>query len=504
MFKWLKTSVSKILSAQDSERSLVHIDDDGFMSEDIQVNIEDIIAQEDTDDIGKLHILSLSEFHKALGDTWEQREAKVFLLTEAVLRDNVGTGNRWEQRSKEVYIMLFPTLSEMEADARSYDIAEQLGLKIIGERFDGERRPHVRVAGVDPKTALNDDGTLNIEALEKAGRAGELAGDPDTSTTTKDKSSSNEITHNTSSKKGTDWTKKKQKESQQPDDWEKNQHASQESDDDWHKNKHASQEADTNWKKNQTQHPKAQDPDPQWTTIDKTSTAAPQVLFELSFAPCWERATQSFCFYKSVLTTEKLALTPEEHFNQDLLVLKETAKSLVSLGNKKIKTPLFISIHSTSLREIFARNFFDVLEKIPKDLTLNYLIINIIDDAQWQDAGLGEIIASLKKTTKAISFSPASNQTTTLCKGFDWVSLDLSSLPQERSQMAPYLKFIQDQAREIQAKLYISNITKREQLSHMLNLEVDLLSGPVLVRSTKKIRPPFNLAIERLQKAAQT
>ena len=240
MFKWLNKA-KKIFSGSGSDRSLVHIEDDGFMSDDISVSIEDIISDEENDDIGKLHVLSLTEFHEAMGDTWDAREDKIFLLTEAVLRDMIGKGNRWEHKSKEIYIMIFPTLSEMDADARAYDIAEELGRKIIGERFDGSRRPFVRVAGVDPKDALSEDGTLNIEALEQAGRSGQSAG-------SEEELKANQDSINLANGNGSALGQKTTASQEENGTWHKNQHTSEEHDTDWHKQNHAHTETDTNWK----------------------------------------------------------------------------------------------------------------------------------------------------------------------------------------------------------------------------------------------------------------
>lgn len=547
MFKWLKTSVNKILSGPGSERSLVHIDDDGFMADEIQVNIEDIIAGEDNEGIGKLYILSLTEFHKALGEMWDKREAKIFLLTEAVLRDNIGLGNRWEHRSKEVYVMLFPTLSQMEAEARTFDIAEQLGLKIIGERFDGERRPHIRFAGVDPKDALNEDGTFNVEALENAGRAGKSAGGDDAVAgdyTIHARTNDAPDDAPTNDEQGPNWRKKGHESIERPDKWKDNPHAHQDENGNWHENEHAALEANTNWKKGQHQTSMRTDPnwkedttehhvgtsdDAQWVSIsNKEEKASSAQLppskkthlkssYGLSFAPCWIRETESLSYYKSLLsheTKDGISVegqkayaghkTAEQRLKIDLWVLQSTAKSLFPMITKKIKTPIFVPVHSTSLREPSATVFFQSLNKFSSALREDYFILEIIDDGQWDEQSMQDILIKIKNLRIDVALSPSAEHDfkAPICKGFSWIGLDLSTLDENATISPQRLMGFQNEITQIGAKSYIFGIRNRAQLSDMLGLGAALLSGPALVRSTKKLRPAFDLPIERLQKAA--
>lgn|GEM_PF-1774423 len=551
MFKWLKTSVNNILSGQGSERSLVHIDDDGFMADDIQVNIEDIIAGEDNEEIGKLYVLSLTEFHTALGEMWDKREAKIFLLTEAVLRDYVGDGNRWEHRSKEVYVMLFPTLSQMEAEARTFDVAEQLGLKIIGERFDGERRPHIRFAGVDPKDALNEDGTFNIEALEKAGRAGKSAGGDNADNTNGDYkiqglSEGGPEHAPPNAEQGPNWRKKEHESIQRPDKWKDNPHAHQDENGNWHENEHAAQEANTNWKKGQHHTGMRNDPnwekdtaehhvgpsdDAQWVSISnkekthptaqkESSKATPtKSNYSLSFAPCWIRKTESLSHYKSLLNYETKEgdlleglnayaehKTVEQRLKIDLWVMQTTAKSLFPMFTKKVKTPIFIPIHSSSLREPAQSPFFEGLNKFSAPLRKDYFILEIIDDGEWDEKSMQNIVAKIKDLGLDIALSPSAKHDfkAPLCQGLSWVGLDLSIL-EENTEISPQrLKDLQSEITTLNAQSYVFGIKNRTQLADMLNLGAALLSGPALVRTTKKLRPAFDLPIERLQKAAGT
>lgn len=509
------------------------------MSEDINVSIEDIISDEDNDDIGKLHILSLTEFHDALGDTWEAREAKIFLLTESVMRNRIGPGNRWEHQSKEIYIMLFPTLNEMEAGARAYDIAEEVGMKIIGERFDGSRRPLARIAGVDPKDALNADGTLNIQLLEQAGRDGETAGDAeaidageDQNTAVGGKGPDWQKKAHEHEEANTDWRKNRHEHDDHPDDWHKNEHHSAEHDTDWHKQNHEHGETDTNWKERHhktspsidpnwqkmEQEKEAKDDGPQWVSVsvkdevkksDQTPSK-PKSKYGAIFAPCWDKETESLHIYKAVLTynapdgrtLEGPAAysghkTPDQRFKVDFWLIQTTAQALFPLHTRRIKTPVFLPVHSTSIRGEKREAFFEGLAKFRHDVRTGYFIIEILDDGKWDSAELTDLTTRLKELVHSVAFrvSPINNFTQPAAQDIDWIGIDLSELNADTGISPELLKSL------ITGKsaTYIFGLTKRDQLGDMLELGAQVISGIALVRPTKKLRPPFDLPIERLQ-----
>ncbi len=530
MFKWIK-SAKKLFTGESSDSSLVHIDDDGFMSENIAVSIEDIVADEDNDDIGKLHVLSLTEFHQALGETWEAREAKIFLLTESVLRNQVGPGNRWEHQSKEVYVMLFPTLSDLEAAARAYDIAEEVGMKIIGERFDGERRPLARIAGVDPKDAMNEDGTFNIDKLEQVGRDGESAGEEEAIDPGQDAAASGDP--------GADWKKRAHEHDDPNTDWKERAHDHDERDPNWHKQKHAHDETDTNWKERHLkagpdedpnwrkmgQKPGDEDSGPKWVSMDAKKSpcqpcapaqpAKPTPKYSVSFAPCWDREHESLCIYKALLNynapggkslTGAKAYgghkTAEQKLKIDLWVMQNTAKALFPLISKKIKTPVFVPLHSSSLRDGYREQFFEHLAKFTHDLRKGYLIVEILDDGQWDTNDLSDFTTRLNELCHGVAFRPhaGSGFKADLSNAVTWIGVDLSDLDAETGISPDQLEGLQKDAAGFDAKMYIFGLSQRAQLGDMLDMGVNLISGPALVRATNKLRPPFDLPAERLRK----
>ncbi|WP_135075876.1 hypothetical protein [Terasakiella sp. SH-1] len=516
MFKWVKKA-KRLITGKGNQRSLVRIEDDGFLSEDISVSIEDFANQEETEDLGKLHILSLTEFHKVLGDTWDAREDKIFMLTEGVLRDRIGPGNRWEHRSKEIYVMLFPKLSEVEAQARSFEIAEEIGFKIIGERFDGSRRPLVRVADVDLADAFNEDGTLDIELLEAAGRDGITAG---------------KGVHDEDGKKidpGQDdedaeklaWQKKKWEHEEAKTDWEKQQLENAEVNTNWEQqNLDNLCGADPDWQKQQVEGCEARPRDPNWQAIAQENQAAkpnvditlqkPQYLF--NYQPCWDKKKQSLHIYRATLCyvaadqrkIEGLSAysgysSTQDRLKIDLRVLQETAKSLFPMISKRVQTPVFVPVHSSSLRGENLAVFLETLTRFTDNLRKGYLILEIIDDGKWNNKSLQAVLIKLKKQILALAFLGHHKQELTL-KGIDWIGVDLKQSRPDQAISEETITRLRTQANQQGQKLYTFGLKSREQLAHMIDLGSDLICGKALAKVTDKLRPPFNLPIERIKK----
>jgi len=500
----------------------VRIHDDGFMSDGIAVNIEDILKEEKDEDIGKLHVLSLTEFHQALGDMWDAREAKIFLLTEGVLRDRIGLGNRWEHHSKEIYIMLFPTLPEIEADARAFEIAEELGRKIIGDRFDGERRPLVRVAGVDPKDALSTDGTLNIELLEKAGRAGQSAGSAEDQGKQKQQGDDDHA-----GEKGPDWQKKKWDHEDHQADWQAQQHArSESSGGNWQKSQRAkSPEMNADWVALKREEEKKAKEEPQWITLEKegdtapptthAAKPAPKTTFSLEFAPCWDKESQRLYIYRALFTVmnakaEKRqgplayptrAQDPQK-LKTDLWVLQQTGKALFSMQTRDVITPVFIPFQSSSLRGENLDKVVTALDQYTPTLRQRFFIPEILDDGHWTQNDLEHLCTALKDRVSALALSPAPASTfqPPLCAGLDWVGIDFSDLSADSGITPERLTELLKEIGDIGAKPYASGLRRRAQIQDMLDAGMELISGVALVKPTAKLRPPFDLPIERLQK----
>lgn len=523
MFKWVKKVQRIFKGPQRTGSAHVHIhNDDGFFDDTVALSIEDVISQDSNEgeDIGQLHILSLTEFRTILGDAWEKRADKIFILTEGVLRDRVGKGNMWQRQSEEIFIMLFPTLSEYDAQARAFDIAEEIGFKIIGERFDGGRRPAIRVAGVDPKDALNEDGTFDIATLEQAGREGQSAGEQ------QKKSTSDTPEENTKPPITNDTPAETSHKSQEQRDWERNAWQEANPDLDWHDYHHPSGEIRSDWQKNPHLKTPAPAPewqkigsrpkakiatDPQWVSMaaskEKEGQPAPAAppKMGLDYRPCWDRRAQSLALYRPMpvltypdgnrLTGTKASIaykTAAQRLKLDLWIAQQSIKALFPLISAHHETPIFLPFHATSLRDANLETVCQFLKSLTDTVREQYAIIEIKDDGQWTAPALQETITRLQALTLQVAFS-LHDQAPIMALGPSvWLGISVD-------HPVPIDQSLLDLLADHQGPTYQHNIQDRAALHDSLERALTVLGGPALVKNTPKPRPPFALPIERLQ-----
>jgi EAL domain-containing protein (putative c-di-GMP-specific phosphodiesterase class I) len=513
MFKWVKKA-KKIFSGQAFDKALVKIEDDGFMEDAIAVNIEDIIREKEDDEIGKLHVLSLTEFHQVLGELWDAREAKILLLCESVLRQRIGEGNRWEQKSKEIYILLFPTLSDIEGEARTFDIAEELGKKIIGERFDGNRRPNVKKASVDPKDALNEDGTLDIEKLEEIGRNGDSVGD---SGPLEDQDTTKELGSEKDDEgyglDGPNWKKQAHDHEEGQTNWSDQGHTSYSDETDWKKQSHARQQSEnSNWVKGEGNQETKNDPN--WVSMKDTAKSSQKPKFDCVFAPCWNHAQESLSTYRAILqyvkSSDDLPLnsmaayekvkSDDQALKIDQWLLQKTYKALKPLITKEIITPMFIPVHSSSLRDSRLDHLLSTLSKIEEDIRKSYIIIEIMDDGKWDKEALTKAAQALHRQIKACALlvSPQHIPNIPINPFLEWIGVDGMHFDEKTNDLIEFAQNLRTEFASESQKLYCFNLAKRAHISQLITENADLLSGPALVKTTARLRPPFDLPKSRL------
>ena len=195
--------------------------------------------------------------------------------------------------------------------------------------------------------------------------------------------------------------------------------------------------------------------------------------------------------------------TAAQLFKIDVWLLQQTAKALFPLLSKNIKTPVFIPIHSSTLRDNFADPFLKEIAKFTAQLRQKYFIIEILDDGTWTLEDLSNSVARIKETCFGVAFSPNAENDfkATLCPGLDWVGLTSTTLNESSGISPERLEDLHSEIQAIGAQTYIFGITQRAQLSDLIEMGAGLVSGAALVKNTDKLRPPFALAEERLKKA---
>jgi len=149
-----------VLPAEAGSSSLV---DDSFT-----LALEGLLAEDDGQYQTKLHLISLVEFHEAVGDKWSRIAEKVMLIAEGVINLHLGAGNVFGRKGSDLFVLVFRSTPAAEARRRAVRIAQELGTRLVGSQFAGHDRPLALAAEISLGDALTGDGELNLEALAAA------------------------------------------------------------------------------------------------------------------------------------------------------------------------------------------------------------------------------------------------------------------------------------------------------------------------------------------------
>lgn len=118
----------------------------------------------------EVHLVSLTQFRQAIGDTWDRVGAKAIMLAEATLRKVAGHGNPVRVFGEEgVFLLAFPRLSELEGRRRATEAAIAVGQKLVGARFrivgNGMSAPLVCLASSKGNNLLDPQGDFKEQTI---------------------------------------------------------------------------------------------------------------------------------------------------------------------------------------------------------------------------------------------------------------------------------------------------------------------------------------------------
>lgn len=183
--------------------------------------------------------------------------------------------------------------------------------------------------------------------------------------------------------------------------------------------------------------------------------------------------------------------------------MQQAAKALFAFNTQNIVTPVFIPIHSPSLRGENLQALLEALAKFTPSLRERFLIVEILDDGHWTPESLQQTCTALNSVVNAtaLTLNAENKFATPLCNGLNWVGIDFSILNSKNGISLPQLENRLTEITALDAKPYALGLRRRDQVNDMLEIGMELINGVALVRNTPKLRPPFNLPIERLQKS---
>ena len=136
--------------------------------EDFRMAMEQMLGQDQGRYGTKLHVISLVEFHEAVGERWHRVSDKVMLIAEGVITKYLGSGNLFARQGTDFFTLLFRTGSPADATARAQAIAQELGTRLMGDQFQGAERPLALATEMDLGAAFGPDGTMDFAAIHHA------------------------------------------------------------------------------------------------------------------------------------------------------------------------------------------------------------------------------------------------------------------------------------------------------------------------------------------------
>ncbi|KIL99546.1 hypothetical protein CCC_04062 [Paramagnetospirillum magnetotacticum MS-1] len=139
-----------------------------LVDDSFSLALEGLLGEDDGDFQTKLHLISLVEFHEAVGDKWARIAEKVMLIAEGVINLHLGAGNVYGRKGSDLFVLVFRHTPPAEARRHAVRIAQDLGTRLVGSQFTGHDRPLALAAEISLKDALTEDGQLNLAALASA------------------------------------------------------------------------------------------------------------------------------------------------------------------------------------------------------------------------------------------------------------------------------------------------------------------------------------------------
>lgn len=119
----------------------------------------------------KIYVISLKEFREALGEEWHKHWERALIIAENVVTRHLPTGaNHYFRPDQDHFLMLFAHLPAEKRPAAAVALAQELGSKLIGAQFE-QGGPQIRLAETDPESLINEDGSLDVAAVNDLAEA---------------------------------------------------------------------------------------------------------------------------------------------------------------------------------------------------------------------------------------------------------------------------------------------------------------------------------------------
>ncbi|NKB45298.1 MAG: hypothetical protein GKS03_13580 [Alphaproteobacteria bacterium] len=140
-------------------------DDDG-----LELKLGTLLADKASKSYGTVQAITLTEFQDDLGKLWKSHEKNILLIAETTIDRMINKGHTAIREDELTWLLVTPDLSIGEAEKFAKIIAESIGEKLMGARFDPDEDPDPTptTGMVDLSDALAEDGSIDRSAMQQA------------------------------------------------------------------------------------------------------------------------------------------------------------------------------------------------------------------------------------------------------------------------------------------------------------------------------------------------
>lgn len=139
------------------------------------LTLEQILKEEISSGSGdKVFTVTLDDFATAVGDKWSRLKVKVDLIADGVARRHVGKGILCSTLADGSLMITVLGQGSAEGRQRVVGLADDLGHRLVGAVFDGQKERKTRITEVDPADLLGADGNVSPDVWTKLAQAPEL------------------------------------------------------------------------------------------------------------------------------------------------------------------------------------------------------------------------------------------------------------------------------------------------------------------------------------------
>ena len=138
--------------------------------DDLELKLSTLLADKASKSYGTVQAITLTEFKDDLGDLWIQHEKNILLIAETTIDRMIYKGQTAIREDELTWLLVTPDLSPEDAERFANGIAESIGEKLLGARFDPDEEADTTPATgmVDLSGALDENGSIDRSAVQHA------------------------------------------------------------------------------------------------------------------------------------------------------------------------------------------------------------------------------------------------------------------------------------------------------------------------------------------------